>query len=189
MNPLPKIVLIDDSLYAAQAKVYPREIEGRFARLRTIAVFVLLGVFYLFPWLRWDGRQAVLFDLPARKFYVFGLTFWPQDFFWLAWLLIIAGLSLFFFTALAGRLWCGYACPQTVWTEVFLWIERACEGRRNQRIKLDAAPWNAEKLLRKGGKQALWIVFAAWTGFTFVGFFTPIIDLARETASLTLSGW
>jgi cytochrome c oxidase accessory protein FixG len=189
VKPLPKLTLVDDSLYAAQAKVYPREIEGRFARLRTIAVFVLLGVFYLFPWLRWDGRQAVLFDLPARKFYVFGLTFWPQDFFWLAWLLIIAGLSLFFFTALAGRLWCGYACPQTVWTEVFLWIERACEGRRNQRIKLDAAPWNAEKLLRKGGKQALWIVFAAWTGFTFVGFFTPIIDLARETASLTLSGW
>ncbi len=189
MKPAPRLVLVDDSLYAAQAKVYPREIEGRFARLRTTAVFVLLGVFYLFPWLRWDGRQAVLFDLPARKFYVFGLTFWPQDFFWLAWLLIIAGLSLFFFTALAGRLWCGYACPQTVWTEVFLWIERACEGRRNQRIKLDAAPWNAEKLLRKGGKQLLWIGFAAWTGFTFVGFFTPITELARETAGFSLSGW
>ena len=189
MKPLPKIALVDDSLYAAQAKVYPREIEGRFARLRTLAMFVLLGVFYVFPWLRWDGRQAVLFDLPARKFYVFGLTFWPQDFFWLAWLLIIAGLSLFFFTALAGRLWCGYACPQTVWTEVFLWIERACEGRRNQRIKLDAAPWNAEKLRRKGTKQLLWVGFAAWTGFTFVGFFTPITDLAREAANFSLSGW
>ena len=189
MKPLPKLVLVDDSLYAAQAKIYPREIEGRFARLRTIAVFALLGVFYLFPWLRWDGRQAVLFDLPARKFYIFGLTFWPQDFFWLAWLLIIAGVSLFFVTALAGRLWCGYACPQTVWTEVFLWIERACEGRRNQRIKLDAAPWNTEKLLRKGAKQLLWIGFAAWTGFTFVGFFTPITDLARETVHFTLSGW
>ena len=124
----------DQRLYAAQPKVYPREIDGRFARLRLVAAFVLLGIFYGFPWLRWNGHQAVLFDLPARKFYVFGLTFWPQDFFWLAWLLIIAGLSLFFFTALAGRLWCGYACPQTVWTEVFLWIERACEGRRNARI-------------------------------------------------------
>ena len=152
-------------------------------------MFVLLGIFYAFPWLRWDSRQAVLFDLPARKFYIFGLTFWPQDFFWLAWLLIIAGLSLFFFTALAGRLWCGYACPQTVWTEVFLWIERACEGRRNQRIKLDAAPWSGDKLLRKGGKQLLWIAFSAWTGFTFVGFFTPVTELARETASFSLSGW
>jgi cytochrome c oxidase accessory protein FixG len=177
------------SLYAAQAKVYPREIQGRFVRLRNTAVFVLLGVFYVFPWLRWDGRQAVLFDLPARKFYIFGLTFWPQDFFWLTWLLIIAGLSLFFFTALAGRLWCGYACPQTVWTEVFLWIERACEGRRNQRIKLDAAPWNANKLLRKGTKQLLWIVLSVWTGFTFVGFFTPITELAHEIAEFDLSGW
>ncbi|HZP67801.1 MAG TPA: cytochrome c oxidase accessory protein CcoG [Rudaea sp.] len=178
-----------ESLYAAQPKVYPREIDGRFARLRTSAVFALLGVFYAFPWLRWNGHQAVLFDLPARKFYVLGLTFWPQDFFWLAWLLMIAGLSLFFFTALAGRLWCGYACPQTVWTEVFLWIERLCEGRRNQRIKLDASAWTREKLLRKTSKQALWILFSLWTGFTFVGFFTPIAELGRAAAGLSLSGW
>jgi len=176
-------------LYAAQAKVYPREIDGRFARLRTSAVFVLLGVFYALPWLRWDGHQAVLFDLPARKFHVLGLTFWPQDFFWLAWLLIIAALSLFFFTALAGRLWCGYACPQTVWTEVFLAIERAFEGRRNERVKLDAGAWTRAKILRKGGKQAVWIVFALWTGFTFVGFFTPIVELAREVPAATLGGW
>jgi polyferredoxin len=179
----------DQRLYAAQPKVYPREIDGRFARLRLAAVFVLLGIFYGFPWLRWNGHQAVLFDLPARKFYVFGLTFWPQDFFWLAWLLIIAGLSLFFFTALAGRLWCGYACPQTVWTEVFLWIERACEGRRNARIKLDAGAWTREKLFRKGLKQTLWIAFALWTGFTFVGFFTPVTELAREVWTLHVSGW
>jgi polyferredoxin len=105
------------------------------------AVFWLLGMFYLFPWLSWDGRQAVLFDLPARKFHVFGLTFWPQDFVFLAMLLIIAALALFFFTALAGRLWCGYACPQTVWTEVFLWMERI-EGDRHKRMKLDAGPWD-----------------------------------------------
>ena len=183
------LVPANDSLYAAQPKVYPREIDGRFARLRVAAVFALLGIFYVFPWLRWDGHQAVLFDLPGRKFYVFGLTFWPQDFFWLAWLLIIAGLSLFFFTALAGRLWCGYACPQTVWTEVFLWIERACEGRRNQRIKLDAGPWTREKMLRKSMKQALWVMSSLWTGFTFVGFFTPIAELAREVAQASLGGW
>ncbi|MEP6483150.1 MAG: cytochrome c oxidase accessory protein CcoG [Rudaea sp.] len=191
MKPIDIQILPDESqsLYAAQPKVYPREIDGRFARLRIAAVFTLLGIFYVFPWLRWGGHQAVLFDLPARKFHVFAMTFWPQDFFWLTWLLIIAAVSLFFFTALAGRLWCGYACPQTVWTEVFLWIERVCEGRRNERIKLDAGPWTREKIVRKGSKQALWILFAAWTGFTFVGFFTPVLDLARGVASLSLSGW
>ena len=160
-KPIAITVLPDagESLYAAQAKVYPREIDGRFARLRLAAVFVLLGLFYLVPWLRWGGHQAVLFDLPARKFYVLGLVFWPQDFFWLTCLLIIAGLSLFFFTAVAGRLWCGYACPQTVWTEAFLWLERVCEGRRNQRIKLDAAAWTMEKIRRKSAKQFLWVTF------------------------------
>jgi len=190
-RPIPIAVVQDagDSLYAAQPKVYPREIDGRFARLRLAAVFMLLGLFYLMPWLRWDGRQAVLFDLPARKFYVFGLTFWPQDFFWLTCLLVIAAISLFFFTALAGRLWCGYACPQTVWTEVFLWIERFCEGRRNQRIKLDSGPWTREKILRKTAKQFLWITLSLWTGFTFVGFFTPILALGHEAATLSFGGW
>lgn len=176
-------------LYAKQPKVYPREVGGRFQRLRTAAMLWLLGMFYLFPWLNWNGRQMVLFDLPHRKFYVFGLTFWPQDFFFMAWLLIMAGLSLFFFTALAGRLWCGYACPQTVWTEAFLWIERKVEGDRNRRMRLDQAPWTAAKLLRKSLKQALWIGFALWTGFTFVGFFTPIRELAAEVAHARLGGW
>jgi len=178
-----------DSLYARQPKVYPREVDGRYTRLRVAAVFWLLGMFYAFPWVQWDGRQAVLFDLPARKFYVFGLTLWPQDFFYMTWLLVMAGLALFFFTALAGRLWCGYACPQTVWTEVFLWIERRIEGDRNRRIKLDAGPWTREKIARKTAKQSLWIVFALWTGFTFVGFFTPIRELAAGSAQFTLSGW
>jgi cytochrome c oxidase accessory protein FixG len=191
MKPLVAVLVQPegDSLYAAQPKIYPREMSGRFTTLRTAAVFLLLGIFYLIPWVRWDGHQAVLFDLPARKFYVFGLTFWPQDFFWLTCLLIIAGLSLFFFTALAGRLWCGYACPQTVWTEVFLWIERACEGRRNQRIKLDNGGWTREKLLRKSTKQFLWVTLSLWTGFTFVGFFTPIATLGHEIASASLGGW
>ncbi|GAB2509041.1 cytochrome c oxidase accessory protein CcoG [Pseudoxanthomonas sangjuensis] len=177
------------SFYVSERKVYPREVSGPLARLRTAAVFWLLGMFYLFPWLRWDGHQAVLFDLPARKFHVFGLTFWPQDFLFLALLLIIAALALFFFTALAGRLWCGYACPQTVWTEVFLWMERWTEGDRNKRMKLDAGPWTREKLLRKGAKHALWALFALWTGFTFVGFFTPITDLASRLAPFGWGGW
>lgn len=176
------------ALYVSERKIYPRDVEGRFQTWRKIAVVVLLGMFYVFPWLRWDGRQAVLFDLPARKFYVFGLNFWPQDFVFLAMLLVIAGLALFFFTALAGRLWCGYACPQTVWTEVFLWMEQWTEGDRGARMKLDAGPWNRNKITRKGAKHFLWLVFALWTGFTFVGFFTPITDLAAR-APLQWSGW
>ena len=178
-----------NALYASEAKVYPRETHGRYTRLRVAAVWLLLGIYYVFPWLRWDGRQAVLFDLPARKFYVFGLNFWPQDFIFLALLLILAGLSLFFFTALAGRLWCGYACPQTVWTEVFVWIERFFEGDRAKRMKLDASPWTGDKALRKGGKHAVWLVFALWTGFTFVGFFTPITDLGARLFALQWGAW
>lgn len=179
-----------NSFYVSERKIYPRDVSGLFNRLRVAAVVWLLGMFYVFPWLRWDGRQAVLFDLPARKFYVFGLAFWPQDFLFLALLLIIAAMTLFFFTALAGRLWCGYACPQTVWTEVFLWMERWTEGDRSKRMKLDAGPWNGEKILRKGGKHVLWLLFALWTGFTFVGFFTPIVDLAARVPLLGAApGW
>ncbi len=170
------------SLYVAAQKIYPREIAGRFARLRKLAVLVLLGLFYGVAWLQWDGHQALLFDLPARKFHIFGLTLWPQDFLYLALLLIIAALSLFFFTALAGRLWCGYACPQTVWTELFTWIEQWTEGPRLKRMKLDRARWTGEKLLRKGSKQLLWLALAAWTGFTFVGYFTPIRGLGAQLA-------
>jgi cytochrome c oxidase accessory protein FixG len=177
------------SFYAAHQKIYPRETGGRFQQLRNLASWLLLGLYYVLPWVSWDGRQSVLFDLPARKFYVFGLVFWPQDFFYLTWLLIILGLSLFFFTALAGRLWCGFACPQTVWTEVFLWIERKFEGDRNRRIKLDRSPWNAAKLLRKGGKHLTWVFLALWTGFTFVGFFTPIHALAGKVLSLSTGPW
>ena len=177
------------SFYEAHKKIYPREIGGRFQRLRNLAVWVLLGLYYLLPWIPWDGRQSVLFDLPARKFYVFGLVFWPQDFFYLTWLLIILGLSLFFFTALAGRLWCGYACPQTVWTDVFMSIERRIEGDRNRRLKLDRGPWTGEKILRKGSKHVAWLLLALWTGFTFVGFFTPIQELATKVIGLSMGPW
>ena len=178
-----------DSLYRKDPKVYPRDVKGTFASLRKLAVVVLLGLYYILPWINWGGNQSVLFDLPARKFYIFGLTFWPQDFIFLTLMLIIAGLSLFFVTAVAGRLWCGYACPQTVWTEVFLWMERWVEGDRNKRIKLDASPWNRNKIIRKTSKQVLWISFALWTGFTFVGFFTPIRELGHSIITFQLGNW
>jgi cytochrome c oxidase accessory protein FixG len=177
------------SYYLAHQKIYPREIQGRFQRLRHIAVWVLLGLYYLLPWIDLHGRQAVLFDLRARQFYIFDLVLWPQDFIFLTWLLVLAALSLFFFTAVGGRLWCAYACPQTVWTEVFLWLERFAEGDRTQRVRLDAGPWNRNKLGRKGGKQLLWASFALWTGFTFVGFFSPIRELAWRVLQLDLGPW
>ena len=176
-------------LYVKQPKVYPREVAGRFSRLRVTAAWVLLGLFYVLPWININGQQIVLFDLPARQFHFFGLTLWPQDLFILSLLLAMAALSLFFFTALAGRLWCGYACPQTVWTEVFLWMERVTEGTRNQRMKLDKAPWTLQKLGKKSSKQFLWVTFALWTGFTFVGFFVPIRDLGSRIPSFDLGGW
>src|SRR5690606_22971112 len=141
------------------------------------------------PWVQWGGRQAVLFDLPARKFYIFGLTFFPQDFFLLTWLLIIAALSLFFFTALAGRLWCGYACPQTLWTEVFVWVGRWTEGKRQQRMRLDQAPWSFDKVHRKSVKQVLWFTSSLPTGSTFVGYFTPVRELTEGVMTFSLGGW
>jgi polyferredoxin len=188
-KPLPIKVIDDGGLYVSEAKVYPREINGLFQRLRHSAVFVLLGLFYGVAWISWDGQQSVLWDLPARKFHVFGIVFWPQDFIFLALLLVMAGLALFFFTAMAGRLWCGYACPQTVWTEVFIWMERWTEGDRAKRMKLDAAPWSAEKLLRKAAKHTLWLGFALWTGFTFVGYFTPIRELAARLVPFEWGGY
>ena len=177
------------SMYESEKKIYPREIGGRFDKLSKLATVVLLGLFYAVPWFNWDERQAVLFDLPARKFHLIGLTLWPQDFPYLALLLIILALSLFFFTALAGRLWCGFACPQTVWTEIFIWMEQWTEGTRSQRMKLDKAPWSWNKLRRKGSKQFLWITFSMWTGFTFVGYFTPVRELGAEFLALNVGGW
>jgi cytochrome c oxidase accessory protein FixG len=180
---------VEDVLYQKRIKIYPREVHGLFAQLRVTGVLVLLGLFYGVAWLQWDDRQAVLWDLPARKFYVWGLVLWPQDFIYLAALLILAGLSLFFFTTLAGRLWCGYACPQTVWTETFLWIERLVEGDRPKQMKLDREPWSARKLSIKATKHLLWIVFALWTGFTFVGYFTPIRELGERLLAFSTGPW
>jgi cytochrome c oxidase accessory protein FixG len=179
----------EDEVYARHKKVYPREVHGIFAKLRALGVTVLLGLFYGLAWLPWEGRQSVLLDLPARKFYIFGMTFWPQDFFYFAWLLIIAALALFYVTALAGRLWCGYACPQTVWTEIFLWIERKVEGSRNQQIKRDRADMSTTKFRVKATKHLIWITFSLFTGFTFVGYFTPIRELAVSFVNWDLGPW
>jgi cytochrome c oxidase accessory protein FixG len=177
------------SLYQARKKIYPRSVSGNFDKLRWAVVWLTQLVFYGLPWLMWNGRQALLFDLGARRFYIFGLVFYPQDLIYLSALLMISAYALFLFTAVSGRLWCGYACPQTVYTEIFMWAERKLEGDRQKRMKLDAAPWSMEKLLRKGGKQAAWIAIALWTGFTFVGYFTPIQVLAGEVMSLSTSPW
>ncbi|HSI55017.1 MAG: cytochrome c oxidase accessory protein CcoG [Ramlibacter sp.] len=177
------------SLYEAQKKIYPREVSGLFANWRWGFVFLTQLVFYGLPWLEWGQRQAVLFDLGARRFYIFGLVLYPQDFIYLTGLLVISALSLFLFTALAGRLWCGFACPQTVYTEMFLWIERKVEGDRGARMKLDGAPMSMEKFARKTVKHLVWLSLAMWTGFTFVGFFTPIRELGMEFVQARMSSW
>jgi cytochrome c oxidase accessory protein FixG len=172
------------SMYQAQAKVHPRSVRGWFASWRWLLVWATQLLFYGLPWLPWNGRPAVLFDLAARRFYIFDLVLYPQDFIYLTGLLVVCAYALFLFTALAGRLWCGFACPQTVYTEIFLWVERRFEGERHQRIKLDAGPWTAQKCMRKGGKQLVWVAIGLWTGFSFVGYFTPIRALAQEALSL-----
>lgn len=177
------------SMYEKQIKIYPRSVAGWYASWRWGMVWVTQLVFYGLPWLQWNGRQAILFDLSERRFYVLGLVLHPQDFIYLAALLIISALALFFFTAVAGRLWCGYACPQTVYTEIFMWVERHTEGDRIARMRLDAAPWGWKKIGRKGTKQATWIVIGLITGFTFVGYFTPVRALMSELLLMSFSPW
>jgi cytochrome c oxidase accessory protein FixG len=169
----------DAGLYEIARTIHPRAVHGWFAGWRWGMVWATQLVFYGLPWTTWNGHQAVLFDLGARKFRVFGLVFWPQDVIYLAVLLILCAFALFLFTAVAGRLWCGYACPQTVYTEMFMWVERKIEGDRLARIRLDAAPLDARKFARKAAKHAIWVAIALWTGITFVGYFTPIRELLR----------
>jgi cytochrome c oxidase accessory protein FixG len=176
-------------MYAKREAIHPREVKGRFATLRWACVWLTQAQFYGLPWLSMHGRQAVLFDLGARKFHLFGLVLWPQDFIYLAGLLIICAYGLFLVTAVAGRVWCGYACPQTVYTEIFLWIERRIEGDRSARIRLDRQPWTAQKVLRRAAKHLAWGSVALWTGFTFVGYFTPIRALGDAVAHLGLGPW
>ncbi|WP_281742112.1 cytochrome c oxidase accessory protein CcoG [Polynucleobacter yangtzensis] len=189
-KPVP-IEVIEESLYEVRRKIYPRSVSGLFARWRFILVFATQLLFYGLPWLSWNDRQAVLFDLIQRKFYIFGLVLWPQDVIYLTLLLILSALALFLFTAVAGRLFCGYACPQTVYTEIFMWIERKVEGDRFARIRLDGEewPWGFRKWRLKITKHFLWLLIAFWTGFTFIGYFTPIETLGVSLLHLSLGPW
>ena len=180
---------LEQSLYEVRKKIYPRAVTGTFARWRWALVWFTQVIYYGLAWLEWNGRQAVLFDLTARKFYIFGLVLWPQDIIYLTVLLVLAALSLFLFTAIAGRLWCGYACPQTVYTEIFLWIERKIEGDHLARLRLDQSKAGVRKVALKGAKHLAWIALSVWTGFTFVGYFTPIRDLGWNVLSLSLGPW
>lgn len=167
-------------LYEHREKIYTRNMEGFFQRIRLYTGWPLLIAYFILPWLMWDGRQAMLFDLPERKFYILFLTFWPQDFPLLAWVLIIGAFALFTITNFAGRVWCGYTCPQTVWTAIFMWIEQHTEGSRNQRIKLDNAPLSFAKVAKKTSKHAMWLGFAFLTGFTFIAYFSPAYELLGD---------
>ncbi len=180
---------VEVALADVRSKIYPRSVSGIFARWRIVMVYVTQIIFYGLPWLQWSGRQAVLFDLGARKFYLFGMVLWPQDVVYLAVLLVVSAFSLFLFTAMAGRLFCGYACPQTVYTEIFMWVERKIEGDRLARIRLDEQSWDWRKLRLKAAKHSVWIAIALWTGFTFIGYFSPIRELGAGLLAMSLGPW
>lgn len=163
--------------------IYPRRFTGLFRNVRIAAGIVLFGLYFGAVWLTWDGRQAVLWDIAQRRFHIFGATFWPEDLTLLTAGLVICAFGLFFITVLAGRVWCGYSCPQSMWTWLFLWLERVSEGDRNQRMRLDRAPWSWHKLLRRGQKHLLWLLVSFATALTFVGYFTPVRELVSELLS------
>ena len=188
-NPVKHVGADTLDLYAKRAKIQPRSISGLFQNLRIITIWVTMTLFLALPWVTWEGRQALLFDLPARKFYIFWWTFLPQDFFFLSWLLIMAAFSLFAVTVFAGRVYCGYFCPQTVWTKIFLIIEHFTEGERNARMRLDKAPLSLNKVLRRGTKHILWLAVGFITAITFVSYFTPARDLTFELLHFELGFW
>jgi cytochrome c oxidase accessory protein FixG len=187
--PVKDVTLEEKSLYVAREKIQVREIHGVFQKIRSYSLWGLMAMFFATSWLSWGDRQAILFDLPARQFHFFGITFWPQDFFLLSGLLIISAYGLFTITNLAGRVWCGYTCPQSSWSFVFMWIEEKTEGTRNKRMKMDKAPMSLEKFLRRGTKHVLWLLLALATGLTFIGYFSPIRDLVPNLLSFDLNSW
>ncbi|MFZ2853381.1 MAG: 4Fe-4S binding protein, partial [Rhodocyclaceae bacterium] len=177
------------AVHRQKGKIHSRAVGGRFNTLRWAMVWISQLVFYGACWLDWDHRQAVLFDIAHEKFYLFGLVLWPQDGLLLALLLIASAMALFFVTAMAGRLFCGFACPQTVYTSIFVWIEGKVEGDHLARRRLDSAPASLRKLALRTVKHGLWLLVAAWTGITFVGYFTPVDELLRSLSSTDLGPW
>ncbi len=187
-KPVSKVREAKLELYRKKGKIHAKATAGHFNSLRWAMVWFTQAIFFGACWLSWEAngvsRQAVLFDIAHEKLYLFGLVLWPQDALLLAFVLILAATALFFVTALAGRLFCGFACPQTVYTTIFTWIEARVEGDHLARLKLDQSPLSGRKLLLKAIKHGLWLLFAAWTAITFVGYFTPIRELLP-----TLPGW
>jgi len=163
--------------YTTSNKIYVKEITGFFQKLRSLILWIPMGFYFIAPWIKLHGEPLIYFDLPARKFHLFGFTFWPQDFVLLTAILIISAYALFLITTIYGRLWCGYSCPQTVWTFIYMWVEERIEGSRNQRIKLDNSPLSAKKIGKKFLKHSIWLFIAFATGFTFVGYFYPVQHL------------
>ena len=185
-------------LFAKRVRVYPQRVKGRFRRLKWAVMAATLAVYYLTPWIRWDRgieapHQAVLIDFPARRFYFFFIELWPQEIYYVTGLLILAAVALFLTTSLAGRVWCGYTCPQTVWTDLFMLVERWIEGDRNARMRLDKAGWSADKVVKKCGKHAAWLLIAVATGGAWVFYFADAPTLAgqllRFEASTTAYGF
>ncbi len=168
------------SLYEKREKIYTRKIEGFFQKVRLYTGWPLLLGYFLMPWINLEGRQAILFDLPERKFHILWITFWPQDLVFLAWGLMIAAFLLFFITTWLGRVWCGYTCPQTIWTAIYMWAEQLVEGDRNQRIRLAHERWSVQKLFKRVMKHSLWLGFAFLTGLTFIGYFYGLRELVVD---------
>lgn len=181
--------VIATDLYQSRDKIYVRRIKGLFRNLRVFGGLFLFAAYFGLLWLDWNGQQAILFDLPSRQFHIFGITFWPKDFILLSWALIISAFALFFITVFAGRVWCGYTCPQSAWTWIFMFIEEKTEGKRNARIKLDKQHFTVEKVLRKAAKHTLWVLVALVTAVTFVGYFTPIKQLVPNLLQFETHGW
>lgn len=190
---------IDDiPLYAARRKIYPQSVHGTFRRIKWAVLLITLGIYYLLPFVRWDRgpnapSQAVLIDFPNRRFYFFFIELWPQEVYYLTGLLILAAIGLFLMNALAGRVWCGYLCPQTVWTDLYMAIERFTEGDRREHMKRESQPWTLEIYARKGAKHFLWLMVAWWTGGAWVLYFadapTLVKDLATGNAPFVAYAW
>lgn len=185
----PNTFKAGDDRFNPGKRIYVRSQTGYWQRVRKAMGWFFVALFVALPWLRYDGRQAVLFDLEHQQFHIFGATIWPQDLTLLAWVFMIAAFALFFVTTFLGRVWCGYLCPQTVWTFMFIWFEEKLEGAANKRRKLDEAPWSGEKLARKGAKHLAWILLSLGTGLTFVAYFQDVFHLVPDFFTLQAGGW
>jgi cytochrome c oxidase accessory protein FixG len=178
-----------DDRYTPRSRIYVRAVSGALDKFRRFFGLFFLGTFAILPWLQYNNQQAILLDIGSQRFNIFGLTLWPQDLTLLAWILIVAAFALFFITTFAGRVWCGFMCPQTTWTFIYIWFEEKLEGTRNQRIKLDERAMDLDKVLRKTLKHTAWITVALLTSLTFVGYFTPIDRLFVDFFTLSWSFW